>query len=167
MYDACVICSIAAVAEYSGTMCPATRISRLPESTCAGEVTRRKNEKLTDIDIEKHPFSPPLSPCSPLWVAAVSQFSHVLRQAVSGITFFMAAEMIRTSKCIGVITGLKVAAIWLELLNAATLSQFGHAPGRQVVRHGLLHGSLHHQGQIVQANLQKRAACEDGPGAAA
>ena len=41
-----------------------TRISRLPESTCAGEVTRRKNEKLTDIDIEKHPFSPPLSPCS-------------------------------------------------------------------------------------------------------
>ena len=81
MYGACVICSIAAVAEYSGTMCPATRISRLPESTCAGEVTRRKNEKLTDIDIEKHPFSPPLSPCSPLWVAAVSQFSHVLRQA--------------------------------------------------------------------------------------
>ena len=102
MYDACVICSIAAVAEYSGTMCPATRISRLPESTCAGEVTRRKNEKLTDIDIEKHPFSPPLSPCSPLWVAAVSQFSHVLRQAVSGITFFMAADMIRTSRCIGV-----------------------------------------------------------------
>ena len=78
----------------------------------------------------------------------------------------MAAEMIRTSKCIGVITGLKVAAIWLELLNAATLSQFGHAPGRQVVLHGLLHGSLHHQGQTVQANLQKRAACENGPGAA-
>ena len=166
MYDACVICSIAAVAEYSGTMCPATRISRLPESTC-GEVTRRKNEKLTDIDIEKHSFSPPLSPCSPLWVATVSQFSHVLRQAGSGITFFMAAEMIRTSKCIGVITGFKVAAIWLELLNAATLSQFSRAPGRQVVRHRLFHGSLHHEGQIVQANLQKRAACENGPGAAA
>ena len=41
----------------------------------------------------------------------------------SGTTFFMAALMIRNNTCIGIATGLKVAAIWLELLYAATISQ--------------------------------------------
>ena len=90
-----------------------------------------ENAKLTDIHISTTSVCHLVGRRTARSFAAVSQFSHVLRQAVSGTTFFTTPYIMRSNTCIGLAIGLQGAAMWLELLNAPSLAQFVIAPGRK------------------------------------
>ena len=89
------------------------------------------NAKLTDIYISTASVCHLVGGRTTCSFAAVSQFSHVRRQAVSGTTFFTTPYIMRSNTCIGFAIGLKGAAMWLELLNAPSLAQFVIAPRRK------------------------------------
>ena len=89
------------------------------------------NAKLTDIYISTASVCHLVGRRTARSFAAVSQFSHVRRQAVSGTTFFTTPYIMRSNTCIELAIGLQGAAMWLELLNAPSLAQFVIAPGRK------------------------------------